>query len=339
MKKVYFLLSICAVVLSACKNSLEPQNNNFLKDQEVTLGVYMSNNTQAQSSPRKIDGFVLGNKDENGNYMNNEYGDIAFQWNRGDNIQVVMGTESAFFRMLEDQSSFGDEEDIKVDNTEAYFRGKMPADGDAFKVVYGPAQVPVKQYYHLDGIAKNTMRFESSENCKLGEAIELSPVWCAFRFMLTTTISIPQEISTNRENYTVNAVMDGLKITAKGEATGTKTYDYVMNKKFESFGESGVSLPVVIVLPPDEYTEVSVLPVVGSQCVAYQNSDKSTPKYVGYAGADAATFKFQHKTTGTVGEQEVEVSVSGATFEGGNYYYSTKVANATIVFKETTSKD
>ena len=181
MKK-YFSFLLVAALFAACTPNNEI-GTPFKAGQEVTISAQMPNasNNGAQQLPGKqrVSGIDAGTK-------------INLTWDADDQIKVIVGEASAIFTL---ESGEGE--------TQATFKGIMPADGTNFSVQY-PVEEPdlSNQTYVENGFGKGLMKMATTTNGTIDEGFTLAPQHSLLGLQLIGANTLGKIVLTNRENET-----------------------------------------------------------------------------------------------------------------------------------------
>ncbi|MBP3576458.1 MAG: formylglycine-generating enzyme family protein [Paludibacteraceae bacterium] len=177
MKK-YFSFLLVAALFAACTPNNEI-GTPFKAGQEVTISAQMPNagNNGAQQLPGKqrVSGIDAGTT-------------INLTWDEGDQIKVIVGEASATFTL---ESGAGE--------TQATFKGIMPADGTNFSVQY-PVEEPdlSNQTYVPDGFGKGLMKMATETNGTIDGGFTLSPQHALLGLQLKGSDALSKIVLTNR---------------------------------------------------------------------------------------------------------------------------------------------
>lgn len=181
MKK-YFSFLLVAALFAACTPNNEI-GTPFKAGQEVTISAQMPNagNNGAQQLPGKqrVSGKDTGTQ-------------IDLTWDEGDQIKVIVGDTSAIFTL---ESGAGD--------TQATFKGIMPADGNNFSVQY-PVEEPdlSNQTYVENGFGKGLMKMATEANGTIDGGFTLAPQHTLLGLQLKGSDALGKIVLTNREDET-----------------------------------------------------------------------------------------------------------------------------------------
>lgn len=185
MKK-YFSFLLVAALFAACTPNNEI-GTPFKAGQEVTLSAQMPNagNNGAQQLPGKqrVSGIDVGTQ-------------IDLTWDEGDQIKVIVGEASAIFTL---ESGAGE--------TQATFKGIMPADGNSFSVQY-PVEEPnlSTQTYVENGFGKGLMKMATETNGTIDGGFTLAPQHTLLGLQLKGSDALGKIVLTNpakSETYTL----------------------------------------------------------------------------------------------------------------------------------------
>ena len=176
MKK-YFSFLLVAALFAACTPNNEI-GTPFKAGQEVTISAQMPNagNNGAQQLPGKqrVSGIDAGTK-------------INLTWDEGDQIKVIVGEASATFTL---ESGAGE--------TQATFKGIMPADGTDFSVQY-PVEEPdlSNQTYVPNGFGKGLMKMATTTNGTIDGGFTLAPQHTLLGLQLKGSDALGKIVLTN----------------------------------------------------------------------------------------------------------------------------------------------
>lgn len=208
MKK-YFSFLLVAALFAACTPNNEI-GTPFKAGQEVTISAQMPNagNNGAQQLPGKqrVSGIDAGTK-------------INLTWDEGDQIKVIVGEASATFTL---ESGAGE--------TQATFKGIMPADGNSFSVQY-PVEEPdlSAQTYVPNGFGDGLMKM-TAENGTIDEGFTLAPQHALLGLQLKGSYALSKIVLTNREDASETYTLTCTDVTLKENAS---TLFYIVVPKGE----------------------------------------------------------------------------------------------------------
>ena len=192
MKK-YFSFLLVAALFAACTPNNEI-GTPFKAGQEVTISAQMPNagNNGAQQLPGKqrVSGIDAGTK-------------INLTWDEGDQIKVIVGEASAIFTL---ESGAGE--------TQATFKGIMPADGTDFSVQY-PVEEPdlSNQTYVENGFGDGLMKM-TAENGTIDGGFILSPQYSLLGLQLKGSDALGKIVLTNlADSKTYTLTCTGVTLT------------------------------------------------------------------------------------------------------------------------------
>ena len=176
MKK-YFSFLLVAALFAACTPNNEI-GTPFKAGQEVTISAQMPNagNNGAQQLPGKqrVSGIDAGTK-------------INLTWDEGDQIKVIVGEASAIFTL---ESGAGE--------TQATFKGIMPADGNNFSVQYPVAEPDLSiQTYVPNGFGKGLMKMATETNGTIDGGFTLAPQHTLLGLQLKGSDALSKIVLTN----------------------------------------------------------------------------------------------------------------------------------------------
>ena len=198
MKK-YISFLLVAALFAACTPNNEI-GTPFKAGQEVTLSAQMPNagNNGAQQLPGKqrVSGIDAGTQ-------------INLTWDEGDQIKVMVGEASATFTL---ESGAGE--------TQATFKGIMPADGTNFSVQY-PVEEPdlSNQTYVENGFGKGLMKMATETNGTLDGGFTLAPQHTLLGLQLIGANTLGKIVLTNRENESKTYTLTCTGVTLKEDAS------------------------------------------------------------------------------------------------------------------------
>lgn len=209
MKK-YFSFLLVAALFAACTPNNEI-GTPFKAGQEVTISAQMPNagNNGAQQLPGKqrVSGIDAGTT-------------INLTWDEGDQIKVIVGEASATFTL---ESGAGE--------TQATFKGIMPADGTDFSVQY-PVEEPdlSNQTYVENGFGKGLMKMATETNGTIDGGFTLSPQHTLLGLQLKGSDALGKIVLTNREDASEAYTLTCADVTLTEDAS---TLFYIVVPKGE----------------------------------------------------------------------------------------------------------
>lgn len=209
MKK-YFSFLLVAALFAACTPNNEI-GTPFKAGQEVTISAQMPNagNNGAQQLPGKQ---RVSGKDATDK--------ISLTWDEGDQIKVIVGEASATFTL---ESGAGE--------TQATFKGIMPADGTNFSVQY-PVEEPdlSNQTYVENGFGKGLMKMATETNGTIDGGFTLSPQHSLLGLQLKGSYALSKIVLTNREDASETYTLTCTGVTLTEDAS---TLFYIVVPKGE----------------------------------------------------------------------------------------------------------
>jgi len=238
--KTFMITAVSLLMLVSC--SKIEQGIPFEEGQEVTFGIGVGSGTKVTSS---LDGTS-----------------IKFLWEEGDKVSVKVGNSYATFDMCS----------ISNDRTEAYFKGKMPADGSEFTVQYpaGPAPDITQQTYSADeSLLSQKIVLSGTGTLTAPDQASISPLKSIYAILKLNL-------------YGANITVDSIKVTI-----GTTLYTLDCKVNGEGEQKTGVQIGTAagsatafrLVVPAAENQNISVdvTSNYGGKLEDYDSYGKGTP--------------------------------------------------------------